>query len=373
MKPNKICKCLAVLLVMNSLFTATADEVELVLEHSQDMSNWTSVEVTPEMLSPDGKILMGDSANAGFFRLRVEIVDGPPVPPVPADFVEISADSFEMGDSFNEGNTDERPVHTVDVSRFYMQSTEVTNAQMAEVMNWAFGQGLVTASTSTVRNVNGDVQELLNMDDSDIRLSWTGSQMVADSGFEDHPVVEVTWYGAVAYCQFRSQMDGLSPCYDFSDWSCDFTKNGYRLPTEAEWEKAARGGLSGKRFSWGDTISHDEANYWAFNSSAYDLSSVGKHPTYSSTNTAPVGSFPGAGGLHDMVGNVWEWCHDWYGSSYYGTSPATDPSGPASGSNRVLRGGSWYDFADDCRVADRRHLISPGRSDYRSGFRPVRR
>ena len=355
MKTNKRYKCLALPLVMGSLFTATADEVVLELEQSEDMTNWTSVEVTPEMLSPEGKIEMGESADAGFFRLRVEIVGGP----VPAGFVEIPAGSFEMGDSFDEGDSDELPVHTVNVSRFYMQSTEVTNAQMAEVMNWAYGQGLVTASTSTVQNENGDAEELLDMNSSYIRLSWTGSEIVVDSGFEAHPVVEVTWFGAVAYCQFRSQMDGLTPCYDFSDWSCDFTKNGYRLPTEAEWEKAARlaAATAGEtwRYPFGNSIDSTKANYNGNNGGTQD-----------------VGSYSATAGLNDMAGNVWEWCHDWYGSSYYSSSPGADPTGPASGSHRVLRGGSWNFSARGCRVAYRRSF-SPGFKNDRFGFRPVRR
>ena len=191
-----------------------------------------------------------------------------------------------------------------------------------------------------------------------------------------YPCVEVTWYGAVAYCNYRTLKEGggLTPCYNLSDWSCNWSANGYRLPTEAEWEKAARGGLSGQRFPWGATISQSRANYYASTSFAYDESSGGYHPDYDDGGypyTSPAGTFESGKngyGLYDMAGNVWEWCNDWYGSSYYSSSPGSDPRGPASGSYRVGRGGSWGDHASHCRVANRASF-TPGRSLYGIGFR----
>jgi formylglycine-generating enzyme required for sulfatase activity len=177
--------------------------------------------------------------------------------------------------------------------------------------------------------------------------------------------VEVTWCGACAYCNFRSLREGKTPCYDFSDWSCDWSANGYRLPTEAEWEKAARGGSAWMRFSWSSsqTIDFDRANYSSYWSGGtphypYDkATSKGPHPAWNTGTepyTAPVGSFPPTGyGLYDMTGNVDEWCWDRYQWDYYAVSPAIDPRGPDTGSTRVHRGGTWTSFASSCRVAER--------------------
>jgi formylglycine-generating enzyme required for sulfatase activity len=194
----------------------------------------------------------------------------------------------------------------------------------------------------------------------------------------------------VMWCNARSEKEGLTPVYytddaqttiyktgfvNVTNAQVKWTANGYRLPTEAEWEKAARGGLSGKRFPWGDTISHSQANYYARSSYSYDSSgSVNNfHPSYatgSSPYTSPVGAFAANGyEVHDMAGNVFEWCWDWYGS--YAAGSQTNPRGDTWGSNRVRRGGSYSHNASGCRVASR-YSSNPSSYDNTMGFRVVR-
>ncbi len=274
--------------------------------------------------------------------------------------VLIPAGEFVMGDTFDEGNTDELPLQTNYISAFYMDQYEVTEALWDEVKAFNGGNGYMYLNTGLGKATN-------------------------------HPVHTVNWFDVVKWCNARSQRDGLTPVY-FTDAGfttvyktgeiaphADWSANGYRLPTEAEWEKAARGGVADQRFPWGDTITHSNANYFSYLSIyPYDTSSTRDyHPTFNDGNfpyTSPVGYFaPNGYGLYDMAGNVFEWCWDWYVESYYSSSPSTDPRGPSSGDygSRVLRGGSWYDGAYGTRVADRGGY-DPGDLDYGVGFRCAR-
>lgn len=154
------------------------------------------------------------------------------------------------------------------------------------------------------------------------------------------------------------------------DLTCDWSANGYRLPTEAEWEKAARGGLVGKRFPWGDTISHDDALFLNNGNEPFQSGTKGDHPKYG--RDAPVGSFAANGyGIHDMAGNVSEWCWDWHSPSYDASSANTDPRGPSSSSRRVGRGGGRTLNASFCRTAHRSGN-NPAYSSYTIGFRIAR-
>jgi formylglycine-generating enzyme required for sulfatase activity len=279
-----------------------------------------------------------------------------------AEFVLIPAGNFLMGQT---GIAE--PVHTVLVSAFYMAKFEVTKELWDEVRTWGATNGYTDLAP--------------------------GNGSYASKG-ANHPVHSITWYDMVKWCNARSQKEGLTPCY-YTDAAqtvasiyklgtpvidntmVKWTASGYRLPTEAEWEKAARGGLSGKLFSWGDTISHSQANYHNSSLYSFDVSPTrGYHPTWSNNDdgnhpyTSPVGSFaPDGFGLYDMAGNVGEWCWDWSGS--YPSMSQMDPRGEASGSGRVLRGGSWDNYADYCRVANR-YNYAP--SDYfgNFGFRVAR-
>jgi formylglycine-generating enzyme required for sulfatase activity len=328
----------------------------------------------------------------------------PPCTQPPTGMVLIPAGEFLMGDTFTEGDTDEQPVHTVYVDAFHMDTYEVTNHQYCDALNWAYGQGNLIQVTSGVVYQHGGTSYAYcdtTTSSSYSRITWNGTTFGVTAGKANHPMVMVSWYGSVAYANWRSEIQNKPLCYDLSDWTCNFAVAGYRLPTEAEWEKAARGGAAGHRFPWSDqdTIQHARANYYSYAIYGYDTSATRNyHPLWGISPyypfTSPVGFFTGAlrheadwgwpgsptsyqtangansYGLHDMAGNVWERCNDWYQSDYYSNSPYNDPTGPTSGAytSRVLRGGGWGSTASGCRVADR-YDATPGTRHDTFGFR----
>ena len=307
-------------------------------------------------------------------------------PSAPSGMAMIPAGEFLMGDSFSEGISEERPVHAVYIDTFYIDSCEVTNQQYADALNWGLGQGnLITVTGGVVYKYNSGTSCTYCSTTSAptgnphygewARITWNGTTFGVTTGKENHPMVMMTWHGSAAYANWRSAMQGRPPCYDLSTWTCNFG-SGYRLPTEAEWEKAARGGKAGRRFPWSDTdtIEHARANYYSTTSYAYDTSPTrGFHPTFNTgvyPYTSPVGYFAANGyGLYDMAGNVWEWCNDWYSGTYYSTTPYphVNPHGPTSGSYRVLRGGGWRASGPwDCRCVCR-YAGEPGYYRFNDG------
>lgn len=265
----------------------------------------------------------------------------------------IPAGAFSMGSSVAT------PIHPVQLSAFFMDRTEVTKGLWDEVATWAATHGYSVGA--------------------------------AGGKAAGHPAQNMQWHSAVKWCNARSEREGLTPCYTNNDGTvfrsgnfaggCNWTANGYRLPTEAEWEYAARGTGTTNRFPWLDSndIQHTRANYWSTNVCLYDTSLTrGYHPDYTSTGkpyTSPAGTFaPNAYGLYDMAGNVFEWCWDWYGAPYR-TSPVLNPKGPATGNGRVIRGGSWggdYPYAAFvCDVAYRNYNAPDGMANS-LGFRCVR-
>jgi formylglycine-generating enzyme required for sulfatase activity len=260
----------------------------------------------------------------------------------------VPAGEFQMGDH-HDGMPDSLPVHVVYVDDFWMDRLEVTNQQYADALNslWAQGSQITVTDGVVYKAGSGTTYPYCDTTTSSSwsQITWDGSTFAPVPGSGDHPVIHVSWYGAAAYANWRSASQSLPLAYDTTTWTCNFATGGYRLPTEAEWEKAARGGQSAPyvRYPWGDAIQGSNANYAGsgdpFEAAALPTTPVGY---YDGGQTPPGADMANGYGLYDMAGNVWELCNDWYGASYYASSPSINPMGPVSGTWRANRGGSWH-------------------------------
>ncbi|MBN1676118.1 MAG: SUMF1/EgtB/PvdO family nonheme iron enzyme [Kiritimatiellae bacterium] len=232
--------------------------------------------------------------------------------PSGVDMVRVPGGTCVMG--CDNGRPDEKPAHDVAVGPFYMDKYEVTQEHYKKIM------------------------------EGDNPSRWKGAKL---------PVEQVWWVSAARYCNERSLWEELDPCYDEETWECDFTANGYRLPTEAEWEYACRAG-STTSYSFGDNAGKLQFFAW--------------HKSNSGEKTREVGQKkPNAWGLYDMHGGTWEWCNDFYAENYYAQSPKDNPTGPKTGAKRVMRGGSVADDEAYCRSATR-HAEAMSPPDVCVGF-----
>jgi formylglycine-generating enzyme required for sulfatase activity len=320
---------------------------------------------------------------------------------------------FEMGDHHGfvdpSHPSDELPVHSVKVNFFYMATTETSNKQACALLNAASAKGLIEVRGNCVFLAGGtDTLCYLNQHASYSSIGWDGKTFSVVDFRTNHPVVGIMWKGTAAMCNWMSVQNGLEECYDLTTSACDFTKNGYRLPTEAEWEYAGRGGQYAPYLIYptGNTLDVAAANL----PGSGDPYETGTYP-----NTTPVGFYDGklklkseynwpgsavsyqtsnganAYGLYDMQGNVWEFVNDWYGQDYYSVSAYDNPKGPATGfimpdgkPYRGMRGGNWYNGLvtggvndGHSRVANRNPSYYRGPQDpnhpyYHLGFRVVR-
>lgn len=223
-----------------------------------------------------------------------------------SEIVLIPGGTFEMGRADGKSEYDNTPVHSVEIDSFYMDKYEVTVGQFKKFLK-----------------------------ETGYEFNWTLWVKYFVSRTNKHPMVHVNWYEAAAYAK----------------WA------GKRLPTEAEWEYAARGGQVGLRYPWGNDITKDDANfhrYWKHDDEYGMPHSKKRGKDKWRYSTAPVGSFvPNGFGLYDMAGNAAEWCQDWYDKDYYQTSPADNPKGPETGKIKVSRGGHWYSWHKGLRTYNR--------------------
>jgi formylglycine-generating enzyme required for sulfatase activity len=333
------------------LADAENDTCAISILISADEGNTFTIIPTPANLSGaigagivpgTGKIVVWDIGAESYdiqgnqYRVKVTADDG--TSDVPANFVFVEGGTFTMGNTLGGGSSVELPTHSVTLSAFYMGIYEVTQSEWQATMD---------------------------------------SIPAYDCGVGDnYPAYYVSWYDLIKYCNLRSMEEGLTPVYTISgstdpaNWGtvpvsenatwdaviCNWSANGFRLPTEAEWEYAARGGTTNPDYIY---------------SGSNDINAVAWYEGNNTTDgSKPVGGKAANGlGIYDMSGNVNEWCWDWWG--FYSSAAQNNPTGSGSGSYRMLRGGSWSCYAYDCRVSVRRSLLPYERYNF-AGLRLVR-
>jgi formylglycine-generating enzyme len=254
--------------------------------------------------------------------------------PTPPNLARIPAGDFLMGAS--DAEEDQRPVHRVHLSDFLIGRFPVTQDEYARFVR-ASGHPVPAVRELPLIAAGGRDTVFLELAAPYI---WTEAKPPA--GYGTHPVVLVTFDDAMAYCR----------------WLSGEIQRDVRLPTEAEWEKAARGGVDGQRYPWGNDIDPTRGNFLTDPS------------VKRQRGTRPTGTYPpNAYGLYDMCGNVWEWVSDWYAADYYGSGQVQDPGGPGSGDMRIVRGGAWVNDDVSMLRCSHRHKVPPDTYAYSVGFR----
>jgi formylglycine-generating enzyme required for sulfatase activity len=254
----------------------------------------------------------------------------------PPDLSRIPAGDFLMGAA--DAEDDQRPVHRVFVSEFFIGRFAVTNDEYARFIR------TTGYSPPTVRSLPLITSGGRDSAFREIAAAYSWADGLPPPGRGNHPVVLVRYDDVVSYCAWLSEELGRI----------------VRLPTEAEWEKAARGGVEGRRYPTDNEIDGSHANFLTD-------AAIKRQRSTRATGTYQ----PNAYGLHDMAGNVWEWVSDWYGGDYYGLGDSRDPRGPASGSMRIVRGGSWVSDDPTMLSCAYRHRVPPDTYAYSIGFRIV--
>lgn len=273
------------------------------------------------------------------------------------EMIKVEGGTFQMGnpytDAAKKGDADEKPVHSVTVSDFHIGTYEVTVKEYKEFINDKTFTEFKSLRTHALPATPDSAWLAEHPDTKDY---WAGLGRKWWGWMDNYPMQNVTWYDAIAYCNWLSEAEGLDACYSYTvedGVQCDFSSNGYRLPTEAEWEFAARGGneSEGYRFSGSDNVSEVA---W------YDENTFLKGPQNVGTKDA------NELGIYDMSGNVWEWCFDFW--AYYSSGAKTDPVYETATGYKVIRGGAWHYIGNYATVTTR-DGPKPSYTNYMYGFR----
>lgn len=320
--------------------------------------------------------------------LARETAKASPLASDPCEMILVEGGTFIMGDTFSKQPAEDALPHMVTLDSFKIAVCEITEAELARVLNWAVEQEKISVKGDVLKNNEGVKHAL--------------SHISILQQKDNYPVSGVSWFGAAAYCNYRSELEGLSPCYTisgFGRWECNFDANGYRLPTEAEWEYASRGGRKGRNTQYSGSNDLKEVGWYSNDNGRTLVYYEDRKRVITSYTSEPDGTIlenniswdfvptisagwvgkaltqlistkkPNELGLYDLSGNVAEWCYDHYGA--YKTTPEHNPIGKNRSSFDTLvtvRGGSVNVHETACRVDTRAHMDA---ENMQAGFRVV--